>query len=95
MDTRTHNRTGWSCVIHDRVGGWSYIQTILLSFDAPLRDICGWSMQTLGSKGNSAYGSEHLHKENLSTQLDSIPSSSVNCSKEVEALYRGIHMILS
>ena len=60
---------------------------------------CGWSMQTLGSKGNSEYyGSKHLHdlhKENLSTQFDSTPSSSVNGSKEVEALYKSIHRILS
>ena len=49
----------------------------------------------IGSKGNSAYGSKQWHKQNLSTQLDSTPSSSVNSSKEVEALYRGIHMLLS
>ena len=82
----------WARSAHNKIHTFS-------SFDAPSRDICGWSMQTLGSKGNSEYyGSKHLHdlhKENLSTQLDSTPTSSVNGSKEVEALYKSIHMILS
>ena len=51
------------------------------SFHAPSRDMCGWSMHTVGSKGNSPCNSGN---EIMSTQLESTHSWSVDGSKEAD-----------